>query len=826
MEPYIILYQSMMILSLLSSSFVVALTWRYRQFPCGWAMIALAAATFIWTLGFYIEAHSSTLEQQLFFCNVGYIGVTSVPVAWFIFALHYTTGSRLVTGWKILPFCIIPMVTMALVWSNNWHHLMWYDEHLIASGPFTVTAKTYGIFFWIHTAYSYTLIVSGAIILVWRLFVGIPIYKGQAASLIVAVSLPLIWNFLYIFDLMPLPRKDLTPVMFAISGALVVLGLMRFQLLRAVPFARKFLIERLSDGVLAFDMNNRLLEANMAALTIFGVDKNIIGKKVEYLSSLSSLLDRFSSSESGSVELPLTVSGEKRFYELQMIYMRDSDDRQVGWLAILHDITERKQAEEALRESEIRFRGIFDNTSVGIALVDQDGHVIDANEADCRFLGYSYDDLIGMHFSEFTHTDDLAADKELYESVVKGERDGYSIDKRYITKQGDIVWGRLSVTVVRNGESQQPYAIIVCEDITKRKKIEEEIRRAAEEWRSTFDSISDAISIHGKDYEIRRVNKAFADIFHTQPRELLGKHCYEVMHGTKGPVPTCPHQKALQTGKQARAEFFEPNLGIYLEATTSPILDERGKIVGTVHVVRDITERKQQNERLMMANRLASIGELAAGTAHELNNPLTSVIGFSQLLMERDIPDDVREDLQLIYNEAQRAAKVTKNLLTFARKRTPEKQLNQINNIIEDVLKLRAYGRKANGIEVKRQLDPDLPAIMVDYSQLQQVFINIIINAEYFMTEAHNKGTLTITTKKQNGKVRVSIADDGPGIPSEHLSRMFDPFFTTKKTGKGTGLGLSICHGIVTEHGGQIYVRSQPGKGATFFVELPINSVG
>jgi signal transduction histidine kinase len=152
------------------------------------------------------------------------------------------------------------------------------------------------------------------------------------------------------------------------------------------------------------------------------------------------------------------------------------------------------------------------------------------------------------------------------------------------------------------------------------------------------------------------------------------------------------------------------------------------------------------------------------------------------------------------------------------------KQLNQINNIIEDVLKLRAYEHKVNGIEVERQLDPDLPEIMVDYFQMQQVFMNIIINAEYFMTAAHNKGTLTITTKKQNNTVRISIADDGPGIPPENLRRIFDPFFTTKEAGKGTGLGLSICHGIVTEHGGQIYARSQPGKGATIFVELPVNS--
>jgi signal transduction histidine kinase len=151
------------------------------------------------------------------------------------------------------------------------------------------------------------------------------------------------------------------------------------------------------------------------------------------------------------------------------------------------------------------------------------------------------------------------------------------------------------------------------------------------------------------------------------------------------------------------------------------------------------------------------------------------------------------------------------------------KQRDQINNIIEDVLKLRAYEHKSSGIEVERQLDPDLPEIMVDYFQMQQVFMNIIINAEYFMIKEHNKGTLTITTKKQTDTVLISFADNGPGIPPENLRRIFDPFFTTKEAGKGTGLGLSICHGIVTEHGGHIYAKSQTGKGATFFVGLPIS---
>ena len=225
----------------------------------------------------------------------------------------------------------------------------------------------------------------------------------------------------------------------------------------------------------------------------------------------------------------------------------------------------------------------------------------------------------------------------------------------------------------------------------------------------------------------------------------------------------------------------------------------------------------------MMADRLASVGELAAGTAHELNNPLTSVVGFSRLLMEKDVSDDIREDLGIICSEAQRATEVIAQLLRFARKHPPVEELNQINSVIEHVLRLRAYEQRAHNIEVRTDLDPALPEIMVDYFQMQQVLLNIIINAEQSVVEANERGTLTIATQRRNGTVVISVTDNGLGISQEHLGQVFKPFFTTKKTGKGTGLGLSICHRIVAEHSGQIYARSTPGEGATFYVELPIN---
>jgi PAS domain S-box-containing protein len=238
--------------------------------------------------------------------------------------------------------------------------------------------------------------------------------------------------------------------------------------------------------------------------------------------------------------------------------------------------------------------------------------------------------------------------------------------------------------------------------------------------------------------------------------------------------------------------------------------------------VSDITELKNMQAQLMAQDRLASIGQLVSGVAHELNNPLTGVIGFSELLLKRELPDDIKKDLKIINDEAQRTARIVKNLLTFARKQPQGKQPMDINESIQTVLELCAHEQKVSNIKVNTRLAPDLPQIMGNSSQLQQVFFNIVINAEFFMSEAHERGTMTIITERIGDSVRASLADDGPGISKESMSRLFSPFFTTKEVGQGTGLGLSICHGIITEHGGRIYAESELGKGAAFIIELPI----
>lgn len=362
------------------------------------------------------------------------------------------------------------------------------------------------------------------------------------------------------------------------------------------------------------------------------------------------------------------------------------------------------------------------------------------------------------------------------------------------------------------------------QEITERKRVEKALEESEEKYRAIFNEARDGIVLLDSETgRIAECNKEFEMQTGRSTKQLQKMKIWELRPPDKidAAREKFAEIKRKGSGSSADLEFQKPDGEIVDIEFISKAIRIGGKQY-LQSISRDITERKRMQEQLIITDRLASIGELTSGIAHELNNPLTGIIGFSDLLLDKDVPDDVKEDLKVINREAKRTAGVVKNLLTFARKHPEEKQSVDVSKVIQGVLELRAYEQKVNNIQVNTHFTPNLPEITANGFELQQVFINIIINAEHFMTEAHGKGILTVTTEQVGDIIRASFADDGPGITQENLGHVFDPFFTTKEVGKGTGLGLSICHGIITSHGGRIYAESELGKGTTFVVELPI----
>jgi PAS domain S-box-containing protein len=589
----------------------------------------------------------------------------------------------------------------------------------------------------------------------------------------------------------------------------------------------RLIVENSRDMIFTIDANEQYVYVSPSVTNMLGYNPaELIGK--QFLSLVHPEDRHFIEEETRLSYLPgykttgdneyriRHVSGEWRWVLTRGTRVIDNNGNFVHFTGIARDVTEQKQTAEKNRH----LSSIVESSDDAIIGKNLAGTIISWNKGAERIYGFAESEAIGKPIFILvpdSHCDEVT---EFLNQIRLGKHiTHYETVRR--RKDGDLISVSLTISPIYDNTGKIVGASTIARDITAQKQAQKRIEQASQEWRTTFDSITDLISIHDKNNRIVRVNKTVADLLKTTPQELIGKFCHEVMRGDQECPANCPHLLALKTGKPSSIEIFNSRLGLHLQESASPLFNEKGEITGTVLVARDVTQEKRMEEQLVMTDRLASIGELSSGIAHELNNPLTSVIGFSQLLMEGDVPDDIKEDLGIVHSEAQRAAAIVKNLLTFARKHAPVKELNNINSVIEDVLRLRSYEQKVNNIEVENRLSPNLPEIMIDHFQMQQVFLNIMVNAEFAMMEAHHKGKMVITTEKLDGIIRISFADDGPGISKENLKHIFDPFFTTKEVGKGTGLGLSICHGIVTEHCGKIYAVSEKGRGATFIVELP-----
>jgi two-component system NtrC family sensor kinase len=353
------------------------------------------------------------------------------------------------------------------------------------------------------------------------------------------------------------------------------------------------------------------------------------------------------------------------------------------------------------------------------------------------------------------------------------------------------------------------------------------VSRSQREWETTFDAMQDCVSVHDTTGKVIRANVALARRLKTIPQKVIGRYCSEIYNPEGSSLSPCRHTRPLKSETLIVEEMTLPVMGGVFQISVSPWYDKDKRLVGSIHVAKDISNEKLLQQQLIQSEKLSAIGELISGIAHELNNPLTGVMGYSQLLqLRKDLDDRAKENLLKINNLALRCQKIVQNLLSFARKQKPERTLSDINDILEKTIELRSYELQVNNIEISRNLDRNLPKTIADAHQLQQVFLNILTNAEQAMLEAHGKGHLQIRTHPdtQNARIVVEIADDGPGIPESYLTRIFDPFFTTKDVGKGTGLGLSLSYGMIKEHGGNIYAHSHLGEGSTFVIELPIIS--
>ena len=488
---------------------------------------------------------------------------------------------------------------------------------------------------------------------------------------------------------------------------------------------------------------------------------------------------------------------------------------------VCRDITEPKPIEEALRESEERFRKAFEAGPMGMALASLDDRFVLVNQQFCKMMGYSEGEFISMTFSKITHPDYVGKDDEAEAKLMKGEISFYQTERKYVRRDKAEIWGNLTRTVIRDKNGNAIYSLAVVEDITARKKAEDTLDRLL----TAVEASGEVVFMTNTDGIITYINPEFTRLYGYLPDEIVNLATPRILesasHNEEAYEPFWEGLLSREIVERQVVNKTKDGRLVHVWSSSNPILDRQGNIAGFLAIQRDMTQQKKLQETLLAQDRLASIGQLVSGVAHELGTPLASIIIYSQLLQQKKLPEDATGDLKVIIEEARRATGIVRDLVTFARRQPATKSEVQLNEQITRVLGLLSHEHKTSNIQTIVQLDPGLPTIIGNSSQMQQVFFNIINNAEQAILGASDCGVITVTTEREGSNVKATFADDGPGISPEDMQRLFTPFFTTKEVGKGTGLGLSICRGIVAEHGGRIYAESKPGEGATFVVELP-----
>jgi len=346
------------------------------------------------------------------------------------------------------------------------------------------------------------------------------------------------------------------------------------------------------------------------------------------------------------------------------------------------------------------------------------------------------------------------------------------------------------------------------------------------QWRALFDDSPLAIAYLSPDLRLTRVNHLFAALSERTAGELLGRHCYEVL-GEQGAAPQtgaeaslCSFCRAVESLRRGVVERFERPLGErVLRVVSSPMTDRGGRTQGAVLMLADATAERELQRQLLEAQKLAAIGTMTSGVAHELKNPLTSISGFAQLLRKReDLPEDAKAHIERVCGEAQRCERIVRNLLKFTRRKSEGRALVDVNSIVKESLELLRYQLSTSGIQVHEDYHPAPLPTVGEYCELQQVVHNIVSNAFDAMREANRGGKLMVRTRPEERRVVVEFENDGSELPDP--DKIFLPFYTTKKAGEGTGLGLSVSESIVRKHGGTMEAKNTP-DGVLFRVILP-----
>jgi PAS domain S-box-containing protein len=522
-----------------------------------------------------------------------------------------------------------------------------------------------------------------------------------------------------------------------------------------------------------------------------------------------------------------------------------------GLSVYFRDVTARRQAEEALRHSEERFSKAFHANAVALGLSAlADGRFLDVNDSFLRLVGYERDEVIGHTATELRLWVD-PEERTRMVSVLRAGQPFRNMEIKFRRKGGEIRDALVSKELIEL--EGRPCVLSMLQDITERKRVEAQLRREKQLSDAILENMPAGVAFFDNNFVLRRCNPIYADLIRTYtpytPEQALGMCYFDFVPGSRPQVEDW-FTRVRDTGQAEPRENFELRIQdgerervTYWYSGLAPVKDETGKVEGILLLTRDQTAARQAEEanrqlqaQLFQAQKLESLATLAGGVAHDFNNLLSVIIGFTELVTDEVPPDSLaRRNLEEVLQASRRAKTLVQQLLAFSRTTTPERDWVALQPLIEETLRFLRASLPPT-VQLHARLDPAVGAVWGSASQLQQVVLNLCLNAAQAMNGPGGELRVTLCPVEVDGSCRralpvlkpglyaqLNVQDTGHGIDPAVQGRIFEPFFTTKPVGEGSGLGLAVVHGIVSSHGGAVRVESQPGRGATFSVYLPVS---
>jgi PAS domain S-box-containing protein len=579
-------------------------------------------------------------------------------------------------------------------------------------------------------------------------------------------------------------------------------------------------IDAISDYIVVHDRAWKIVRTNRSLASHLGVPPvALVGEAMSSLRQIaetgSDLPCPFCRDTQQSREEYVAASSE-RIYLVSTSRTPGVSDDDTRTIHVLKDITDR-------REAERRYRELFDSIQEGLFFATPDGRFLDVNDAMVRMLGYnSREELLRSDVSPHLYPAPTARERFMHALAERGVLRNYEETLR--RKDGTLLHTLQNITAVRDPQGRIVQIRGLMLDVTEQRTFQSQLQRERDFNQKILNTTQSMILVLDTAGLISYANRRCYEAGYRED-ELIGHRLLDWVETSQredfeAALETTAHGHQVEN-LELRVRRSDGSMG-HFSISLSPMRDEQNTVNSVVVVMTDITDAVLLQANLAHSEKMATIGRLVSGVAHEVNNPLAAILGFTDLLLENpEVPASAREDLQIILQETQRTKVIVQDLLSFARQRPVQRELVQVNSLLRQTIKLRSYDFASHGVEVNEDFEEKLAPAIGDAQQLQQVFLNILNNAYDAVQEAGQRGHIKIRTQRQGDSIEVAITDNGTGISDPQ--RIFDPFYTTKQPGKGTGLGLSICYGIVRAHGGEILCwNNVEAGGSTFVVRIPV----